>query len=70
MYMFDHLSKASINNLKEILLGSISYFDWEKHPLKHHFLKNTVYTASMNTNQRDRISWKTICAMILANYTK
>ena len=40
-------------------------------------LVNTLYTVSINTNQRDRerererdFSWRTLCAMTLANNTK
>ena len=34
------------------------------------FFLNTVYKVSMNTNQWEKLSWKTAYAMILVNNTE
>ena len=66
--MFDYLTKTSIINLKEFIVESINYLGWESdlsiRPPR--FFKYCL-EVSMNTNQWERLSWKTVYSMILAN---
>ena len=64
----DYLTKASNINLKEFIVESINYLGWETYlsirPPR--FFKHCL-EVSMNTNQRERLSWTTFYSMILAN---
>ena len=65
-------NKNFIINLKEFTMDNINYLGWGSNfcirpPTSYSIILSTV---SMNTNQWERLSWKTAYAMILANNTK
>ena len=66
--MFDYLTKTSVINLKQFVVERINYLDWESNLSirPRRFLKYCL-EVSMNTNQWERLSWKTIYSMILTN---
>ena len=66
--MFDYLTKTSIINLKEFIVESINYLGWESDLFTRPqgFFKSCL-EVSMNTNQWERLSWKTAYSIILAN---
>ena len=66
--MFDYLTKISIINLKEFIVESINHLGWESDLFTRPqgFFKSCL-EVSMNTNQWERLSWKTVYSMILAN---
>ena len=66
--MFDYLTKISIINLKEFIVESINHLGWESDLFTRPqgFFKSCL-EVSMNTNQWERLSWKTIYSMILTN---
>ena len=65
--MFDYLTKISIINLKEFIVESINHLGWESDLFNRPqgFLKSCL-EVSMNTNQWERLSWKTEYSIILA----
>ena len=70
--MFDYLTKTSIINLKEFIVESINYLGWESNlSIRPPRFFKYCLEVSMNTNQWERLSWKTVYSIILArNNTK
>ena len=68
MWMFDYLTKTSIINLKKFIVESINDLGWEADLFIRppRFFKYCL-EVSMNTNQWERLSWKTVYSIILAN---
>ena len=66
--MFDYLTKISIINLKEFIVESINYLGWESNlSIRPPRFFKYCLEVSVNTNQWERLSWKTVYSMILAN---
>ena len=66
--MFDYLTKISIINLKEFIVESINYLGWESNlSIRPPRFFKYCLEVSVNTNQWERPSWKTVYSMILAN---
>ena len=66
--MFDYLTNFSIINLKEFIEESINYFGWELDLFtRPQGLLKSCLEVPMNTNQWERLSWKTVSSMILSN---
>ena len=70
-YIFNYLTKTSIINFKEFNVKSINYLGSESNlsirPPR--FFKYCLKVPT-NTNQGERLTWKTTYSMILANNTK
>ena len=66
--MFDYLTKTSVINLKEFIVESINYLGWESNLsiIPPRFFKCCL-EVSMNTNQWERLSWKTVYSIIWTN---
>ena len=65
------LTKTAIINLKEFIVKSINYLGWES----NFFIRpprslKYCLEVSMNTNQWERLCWKTAYSMILVNNIK
>ena len=66
--MFDYLTKTSVINLKEFIVESINYLGWESNlSIRPPRFFKYCLEVSMNTNQWERLSWKTVYSIILAN---
>ena len=58
-------------HLKEFIMERLNYFSWESNlSIRPPRFFKYYLEVSMNTNQWERLSWKTAYSMILANNTK
>ena len=66
--MFDYLTKTSVIDLKEFIVESINYLGWESNlSIRPPRFFKYCLEVPINTNQWERLIWKTIYSMILTN---